>query len=597
MLTSDIQLVSMALRKERRVVVFADLVESVRLMQYGEADAIQRWLHFAAQARGHIVPRHGGNLVRTAGDGLMMEFATAPGAVAAAFELHASLVHYNDGVTPEQSMWLRVGLHVTDAVAADNDLYGAGVNLAARLGSLAQPGQTTASVELCSQLTHGVHADIEDTGQHYLKHLAEPVRVFKLRPPGSEAAFGDGANLAPKAAPTDLRPALAVVPFTCHPADPGNDALGYAMADDIIAALARHPGLRVLSRMSTAALRDTTLDLPRLQTLLGATYLLTGRFYVQGSRARTSVELCDMRNGDVLWTGSAMAEVAALFEGQDDLVPHVVSNVSQVVMAHELSRVRSLPMTTLESYSLFVGATGLMNSLVHADFKRSKEVLDHLVDRHPRQAAPYAMLARWHVFKIVQDWTDDATNETHRVQDLARRAVDIDPLQPCALVASGVAKLFLDDDHVGARACFEQALRTDPCDAEAWGRLAEVTSIAGEHAAAMQCAYRSLAVSPLDQQRYLLEAYAARAAYGADAYAESAALAQASVRKHALHAPSHRQLIVALWQEGRKDDARVAVRRYLQAIPKARVGANPSARLPNGRLSFAEALRLAGLPQ
>lgn len=593
---SDIQFASMTLRKERRVVVFADLVESVRLMQNSETDAIQRWLHFTALARERIVPAQGGRLVRTTGDGLLLEFPLAPSAVAAVFDLQACLATCNDGHAHDETMWLRVGMHITEAVAADNDLHGAGVNLAARLGSLAQPGQTVCSVELRSQLTHGVHADIEDIGMHYLKHLPEPVHAFKLRPPGSDMAVGDGANAAPNATVVDMRPALAVVPFTCHPADPNHDALGYAMADDIIAALARHPGLRVLSRMSTAALRDTTLDLPRLQTLLGATYLLTGRFYMQGSRVRTSVELCDMRSGEVLWTGRAMAEVAALFEGQDDLVPHVVSNVSQTVLARELSRVRSLPMTTLESFSLFIGATGLMNSLVAADFRRSKEVLDHLAERYPRQASPNAMLAQWHTLRIVQGWADDAKEAGRQMQDFAKRAIDLGPDQASAMLAMGTAQVFLEGDFAAAGIWFERARQADPSDPMAWARLSESQSEAGQHALALASIDQAISLSPLDQRRHMFEANGARAAVIAGQYEKAIAFARNSVHRHILHAMSHELLIVALWLNGQQTQAKAATTRLRAALPHARVGKPSRTPIPGTNIRYTDALTLAGLP-
>ena len=581
--------------KQGRVICFADLVESVRLMQRHEALAIDRWLRFAAWAREVLVPIHGGRTVRTAGDGLLMEFDTAPGALAAAFALHDEVCRYNDGFGADDAMWLRIGLNVADVVATDDDLYGSGVNLCARLAGLAQPGQTVASEMLCSALTHEVHADIEDLGPRYLKHVEEPVRAFVLRPPGSHGALGH----APAPLAADLRPALAVVPFSCLPADAQHDALGYAMADDIIAALSRHPGLRVLSRMSTAALRDTTLDLPRLQTLLGASYLLSGRFYVQGTRARASIELCDLRDGQVLWTGSAMAEVAALFEGQDDLVPHVVSNVSQCVMAHEVARVRSLPMTTLESFTLYIGATGLMASLVRPEFQRARDVIEHLADRHPRQAAPPAELARWRIFNVVQGWAGDTAAEIAQAGVLAAKALDIDPQQPKALAARAWVRLVKSNDIEGARQDYTAALQADPQDANTWALLSAVHSYANEHTQAQAATGHALRLSPLDPNLFLLQAYAAMADIGAGDYASAVTHAQASVRRHLLHSPSHILLVGALALAGRDGEAKAAAQRALQVCPTIKTG------LRGGRSStvhadwrdrLADAARSAGLP-
>ena len=584
------------IQKQRRVIVFADLVESVRLMQDHEADAIDRWRRFAAQVREQLLPAQGGRLVRTAGDGLLIEFERPPPAVAAAFAMHQCLDSFNRGREVADAMLLRIGVHVADVLFDEHEAYGAGVNLAARLASLAQPGGTVVSAEARDELVDALHADIEDLGLRYVKHLTAPVRAFAVKPVGSPGQRGPQPPL-PSA--DDLRPAVAVVPFSAMPADPAHAALGFAMADDVIAALSRHPGLRVLSRASTGALRDTALDMAGLQQMrqvLNASFLLTGRYYLLGTRVRLSAELCALPSGEVLWSGGAMAEIDALFAGQDDLVPHIVANVSQRVLAHELSRVRSLPMTTLASYTLFLGATGLMNSLVQTDFMRAREVLDHLVDRHPRQAAPYAMLAHWHIFRIVQGWTEDRGHESTLVQDQAQRAIDIDPQQTSALVAAGTARVFLDADHLAAQRYYKQALDHDPHDAHAWARLSEAQSMAADHVNALDSAVRAIALSPLDPRRYLFEAFAARAAFAGARYADAVRFAQASVRKHMLHAPSHRLLVAALWLDGRQDEARSAALQYRAAMPQAAVGVPTQPAAPGAGIGFTEALRLAGIP-
>lgn len=574
----------------RRVVLFADLVESVRLYQQHEAHTIQRWRAYVAAVRETVPPQHGGRMVRTAGDGLLMEFDTVPGAVAAALVLHHRLREMDAGASEEQAMWLRIGAHVAEVVSEEHELYGSGVNLAARLSGLAGPGQTVGSSEVRQELTDGVHISVEDLGLRYLKHLPEPVRAWALHPAGQA-----GARRSPTA--EDLRPAIAVVPFVAMPADPAHDALGHAVADDVIASLSRQPGLRVISRMSTAALRDQPLEPARWRSLLGASFVLTGRFYVHGARVRLVAELCELRGGQVLWSGQLGADVDALFEGQDDIVPHLVGQVAQQVMAHELTRVRSLPMDTLASYSLYLGANGLLHSLVPADFARARTVLEQLAERHPRQAAPRALLSGWHVFRMLQGWSDDPAGEARQAQAEARHALSLDPTQPGALVADGVARIFNDRDFEGARQRYLQALDVDPQNAAAWARLSEAQSQAGDNDAALASAARAIALSPLDPQRFMHESFAARAAFVVGRYDDAARHARASVRLHALHAPAHRVLIGALWMGARHDAARAAVADYLRSFPGATVSAAPAAAGRGKPTSaFAQALLSAGVP-
>lgn len=575
---------------KRRAILFVDLVESVRLYERFEARTIDHWRRFAALARDRVAASHGGRLVRTVGDGLLLEFETAAGATAAAFALHEALAAFNGPDAGEAAMWLRAGVHVADVLAEEHELWGSGVNLAARLASMAQPGQTAASIEARSALTDGLHAHIEDLGLRYMKHLSEPVRVCLLQAPGRSRG-----PRSPSSA--DLRPAVAVVPFVALPDDPEHDALGHAMADDIIASLSRHPGLRVLSRASTAAVRGATLELTRLRQLLGASFMLSGHFYVRGKRVRLAAELCELQTGQVLWAGGVSGAVDAIFEGEDGLVPHLVAQVSQQVMAHELSRVRSLPMDSLASYSLLLGANGLLNSLAASDFDSARGVLNHLADRHPRQAAPNAMLSAWHIFKVLQGWTDDPAAEAASARIQAQQAMDKNPTLPAALVADGVSRVFTQRDFEGAAASYREALRHDPHCAPAWARLSECQSEAGEHQQSLESVSRAIDLSPLDPQRFVYECYAARTSYLMKQYAQAADLARASVRRHALHAPSHRLLVASLWTGGDHAAAREAATNYLRLLPAARAGDGLSAGSVKPALTpFIQALHEAGLP-
>lgn len=583
-----------AVRVMRRAIVFADLVESVRLIQEHEAEAIGRWRRFAAQVREHLLAAWGGRLVRTAGDGLLIECERGANAVGLSLAMHEALDDENRGRPSAEAMLLRVGIHVADVLFDEHEAYGAGVNLAQRLSGLAPPGGTVISTPVRDDLADGVQCRITDLGLRYLKHLIEPVRAFDVAPPRPH--FGaPRATLQPA---EDLRPTIAVVPFQALPADPEHDALGHAMADDIIATLARHPGLRVLSRLTTSAVRDLATDLPRLHQLLGASFVLSGRFYVRGGRVRLSAELCELREHQVLWTATHHADVDALFEGQDDLVPQLVHQVTQQVLAHELVRVRSLPMNTLASYTLLLGAGGLLNSLVPADFEHARVVLEHLAERHPRQAALHAMLSEWHVLRMVQGWTDDPARESDAAWSQAQRALDLDPVLPEALLADSTARIVKLGDFDGAEASCLKALTINPQHPMAWAQRSETQRVAGDPVAALDSAEHALALSPLDPQRYMIESFAASAAYEAGRFADAQRYAQASLRRHVLHAPPHQVLIAALWLSGQHDAARAAAAECHRHLPRLTVGGRITSKPGAASLEspFARALLDAGLP-
>lgn len=583
-----------AVRRVRRAIVFADLVESVRLFREHEAEAIERWRRYAAQVRDRLLSPWGGRLVRTAGDGFLIECERGASAVGLALAMHEALQAENEDRPASEAMLLRVGVHVGEVLFDQFEAYGSGVNLAQRLSMLAAPGGTVISPPVRDDLADGLQCQVVDLGMRYVKHLPEPVRAFSVRPL-ADAEAGRQARLGPA---EDLRPTIAVVPFQAMPADPEHDALGHAMADDIIATLSRHPGMKVLSRLTTAAVREVAGDWSLLRQTLGASFVLSGRFYVRNGRVRLAAELCELRQGQVLWTASHQADVDALFEGQDDLVPQLVQQVTQQVLAHELVRVRSLPMDTLASYSLLLGAAGLLNSLVPTDFEHARSVLEHLVERHPRQATLHAMLSEWHVLRMVQGWTADPARESEGAWAHAQRAMDLDPMAPDALLADSSARIVKFGDFAGAETSCLQALSINPQLPMAWAQRSETQRAAGDPVAALASAEHALALSPLDPQRYMIESFAASAAYEAQRYGDAQRHAQASLRRHVLHAPPHLVLIAALWNDGQHEAARVAAAECRRHLPELRVGRRITAKPGTASMEspFARALLDAGLP-
>lgn len=583
-----------ALTRRRSAVLFADLVESVILFQADEASVIPRWHAFTTQVDCELAPRHRGRLVRTSGDGLLLEFGSSPDAVAAALAMHAALARYNTGQPASLCFWLRIGIHVAEIVPFPHEIYGAGVNLAARLAALAQPGQTLASAQARHDLADGVHACVHDLGEKFVKHLEEPLRVYRLEAPQAGATAHSGALVT-----ADLRPTLAVVPFVPLGHVPEQEPLGHALVDDVIASLARHPALRVLSRVSTALLRWPLPELAALRQALHATYLLTGRYHVQGERVRLSFELCELDKGIVLWTGRTVGNVNDLFEGTDDLVPHVVTQISQQILGHELARARSLPVDTLSSYSLFVGASGLMTSPLKSDFDQARQVLAHLVERHPRHAAPVALLARWHIFALEQGWLTDRKRAGELARDLCERALERDPGSAAAHAVLALVCSNFESDLQQGRELNEHAIQLDPSHAGAWAQLSGTLAFLGEAEAACEAIRECLRLSPLDPYRYEFEAFAAMASIAAGQYAIAAAHATSSVRQHSLHAPGLHLLVGALWLDGQFEAARRTAQRYLSLFPHANAGRNSSRRLGWGltwRDTFERALVSAGIP-
>jgi adenylate cyclase len=274
------------MNRSTKVLLVMDVVESVRIMEQDQDDFVRRWQQLVQQAERQILPLHDGRIVKSLGDGLMLEFANAQGCMKAAFAIQHFSEHANADHLPEVQMHLRMGGHLASFVTDQHDIYGTDVNLTARFCTLAGPNDIVISAELRDRLVPALDADIEDMGECYLKHVEKPVHAYRVAPPGKSVVL---TTLS--ADPTELRPTIAVIPFTARTAGPDEAVLGEILAEEIIAALSRTPDLNVISRLSTTALRGRDTSLPLLQSHLNADYVLSGAYRVSGGQLVLVTEL------------------------------------------------------------------------------------------------------------------------------------------------------------------------------------------------------------------------------------------------------------------------------------------------------------------
>lgn len=584
----------------RRALVVVDVVESVRLVRRDEAGFIERWRRFVNEVRLQVLPRHGGRLVKSLGDGLLLEFDAVSCAVAAALELQRRIDVAERGRDADAAIRLRAGVHVADVVVDELDVFGDGVNLAARLAAIGRAGDVVLSVQARDQIVCGVDAEVEDLGDCFVKNLDAPVRAFRCwSVGGARAAAGVGAP-APSRPAEPLAPRIAIVPLRCLADDPESRAVGDAVADEIIAALSKVPGLTVLSRLSTAALRDADVDVLQVaRDRLRASYLLDGSCSSGGGRIRIRAQLIDLASGELVCAEVASVDERELFLGQDIAIPAITAAIGRAVVDREVARVASLPMPNLASYSLYLGGVSLLHRLSRHDFLRSQELLQHVAERAPRSAAPHAMLAKWHIFRMVQGWCDDRERQGAAARDEARRALDRDPADALSLAVDGLTSVIVDGNLDAAERSYRQALLGNAQEPYAWAFLSGVLAYRDQGDEAVQAAGRALALSPLDPSRFLFEAYLAHALIQAGRPVEAAESASESLRLNSTHMPSHRLLIIALMLAGEELPARAAAARHMQLEPGFSVrryqARYPGREMPQAGL-YADALRRAGVP-
>lgn len=576
-----------------RAILFVDVFESVRLIEEDEAGTLKRWLKIVDHVKDELLPACGGHLVKSVGDGMLLEFGDVPAAVPTAFALQNLANRESALYPPEQKMLLRVGIEVGEVIVERDDLFGRGVNMAVRLCQLAGPGEIVVSAQVKDHITADLDADIEDLGECYLRHVKEPVRAYRIGPPGPHPVVtsGDFSDM--------LMPTLAVVPFTPHGVPAEHQLLGEVLAEEVIRALSQSPELIVISRLSTTAFSRRAATPKEISSHLRADYVVTGTYRSDGQNVLLNLEVAEAKSGQIARTIHVEGGLADVLTGDQELIARVVSDISDAVIARELQRARSRPLPTLKGYTLLIAAITLMHRLSLRDFEEARHMLQTLIDRRPRQAIPQAWLAKWHVLRVQQGWSVDRRHDAASALECSRRALDADPNCSLALAMDGLAHTHLSKRLDLAQERYEAAVETNPNDSQAWLLKGTLHAFKGEGEKAVRDTQRALMLSPLDPHRWYYDSLAATACLAAHKYEDALVLARRSLHANRTHTSTLRAIAVAQWYLDRQDEARRTTEELLRLEPHLTVSSwlerSPSAAYPIGR-EWAGIFQHLGIP-
>ena len=576
-----------------RSIIVVDIVESVRLMEQGEADFIRRWRAFVNEIRSTLLAKHDARLVKSLGDGLLIECKSAPEALALALALCACSVRHNAGQSAGETILLRIGLHAAEVVIDEIDVYGVGVNLAARLTTLARPGGIVVSSQFADQLAWGVDADLEDLGYCYLKHLSEAIHAFSVTGPGAASSL----QLPPL--PLQRGPTIAVLPFSAVGERDRVGVIGEALADSVIGQLSASRFLGVISRLSTSALRARSLRALEIGKLLGCTFIVSGTYRESGDNLSLSIELTDAKGEQVIWSEEFAGRKTEVLSIQSELTQALCTRIVEALLHHEIRRVSTRPLPTLEAFELQLTGAMLMHHASRANFERGRELLEHLLERYPRAAIPRAWLAKWYVLRVSRGFVQDMRSESARALDHTHRALDNSPDCSLALAVEGFVHCHMLRDLDTADQKLDHALALNPNDSLAWIFKCATLTFRGSGREALQAGRRAVALSPIDPMKHYYDGLMSSAAVAANELPLAIELAQRSLRMNRDHLPTLRALTIAQVESGEVDEARKTAQRVLELDPSL------TARLyvergPKGgeapRQRFARALVEAGIP-
>jgi adenylate cyclase len=556
-------------RVERRLaaILAADVAGYSRLMGEDEAGTLARLRTHRRELIDPQVAEHKGRVVKTTGDGILIELPSGVEAVACAVAVQKGMAERNTRTPEHQRIVFRVGINLGDVIVEDGDIHGDGVNIAARLEALAEPGEVCVSALVHDQVQGRLDCAFDDLGEQRLKNIARRMRVYRVAKdatPGAAPLQAHHVNVSPdargQAAPVagsarSSRPSIAVLPFFEY----GSAAellIGDGIAEDVVSALASLPDLFVISRNSTLRYRAATHDIRTIGRELGVRYVLSGSVRRGGDRVRISAELVDSESLAVIITDRIESTIDDPFQLQDRLTERVLQTIAPHLRVAEVRRARSKRTENLDAYEYHLRGLDLLYRLEQTEFEQARKMFELSIGLDPNYAAPYAFTALWHSIRILRGWSPNASADLKSVGEFASAALLRDQSDVWALLLSGHLHALLFRDFDTAFELFERALRTSPNSAFAWARSAPAFNYIGETAEARRRAEEALRLSPFDPHIFFMHCTLSIAAYLDGDYEKSVAWGRRAHAENPIYPATLRVLSAALAANGLLNEAR-----------------------------------------
>jgi adenylate cyclase len=375
------------------------------------------------------IAKHRGRIVKTTGDGLIAEFASVVDAVRCAIEVQTGMSDRNGDLSTDERLDFRIGINVGDIVEQGGDIFGDGVNIAARLEALAEPGGICVSGRVHEDVAGKVGQAFEDLGEQNLKNIARPIRVYRLRPAAASSQPSATLSLPDK-------PSIAVLPFQNMSGDREQDYFSDGITEDIITALSKLRGFFVIARNSTFAYKGKAPDVRQVAKELGVRYVLEGSVRKSGDRLRVTAQLIDGTSGAHVWAEKYDGSVADIFAVQDEITENVVAAIEPQLYAAEKLRFQSKPPESLDAWACVVLAMPVVWTWVTSDNEKGEALLKRALELDPRYARAASLLG-WIYGARAHLGLADPSSALEDALSIAKRAIELDTDDPWAHLAAG----------------------------------------------------------------------------------------------------------------------------------------------------------------
>jgi TolB-like protein/Tfp pilus assembly protein PilF len=584
-------------RVQRRLaaILAADVAGYSRLTGADEEGTIARLRALRRELIDPTIAGHRGRIVKTTGDGLLVEFASVVDAVRCAVEVQRGMVSRNTDVPADQRVEFRVGIHIGDVVVDGDDLLGDGINVAARLEGFAEAGAICLSGDAYRQVQGKIEVAAADLGEQRLKNIAQPVRVYQV------SASERGPKAYPALALPD-KPSIAVLPFQNMSGDPEQEYFADGIVEDIITALSRFRQLFVIARNSTFSYKGRAVDVKQVGRELGVRYVLEGSVRKAANRVRITGQLVDAASGAHLWADRFEGELDHIFDLQDQVTASVVGAIAPTLQRAEIERAQHKPTESLDAYDCYL--RGLASTDRYTSQQAVAEALrlfNRAIDLDPDFASAYGHAANCYAHRKGEAWATDPAHEIAEAARLARRAVELGKDDAVALATSGFALAYVVGDLDAGATFADRALVLNANLAFAWVSSGWTKIWIGELEAAIERFARAFRLNPVDP-RPGAQVGVAHAHFMAGRYDEAAQWAATALRERP---DAHAALRISAASHalaGRLEQAQKPMARLLQLTPALcvsglRRGVFATYRRSDDLARYEEGLRKAGLPE
>jgi len=572
-----------------------DMVGYSRHMEADEAGTITRQKSHRKEQIDPVLREHGGRIVKTTGDGLLVEFSSVVDALEGAVRMQRAVAEAEASTAKERRIQYRAGINLGDIVIDGDDILGDGVNIAARLEAMAEPGGIYITASVFEQVVGKLDLVFDDLGELQVKNIQRRVRVYRVR-----------LEIAPSAAPglfrgvaVAARPSIAVLPFEDMSAEKDQEYFADGVAEDIITGLSRSHAFFVIARNSSFTYKGRSVDVKQVAGELGVRYLLEGSVRKRGVRMRITAQLIDATTGNHVWAESYDREVDDIFVVQDEITANIVGVVAPEVIGAEMRRARRKDPGSMNAWDCVMRANWHAWRLTEEDSAEAKKFASQAIELDPAMARPrvvYAMCNVWDVLFARSEFPAQSLAEAH---DMARKAVELDHGDAEAHAVLGVVALFMRrfDDSLRR---LETALEINPNLALAYMWGGGYYALSCESSKARTHIKEALRLSPRDPLNYWTYAFLGLADFADGRYEDAAEWAHKAIHLYHKFPTAHRLLTACCTVLGQTEKARAALAALLSTAPGTTIAKTRAAvpwKDPTVMDRYLDALREAGLPE